>query len=367
MHLDEAEVARRVALQRGDRGHGGGQAGCAHRLAQRDAGGVALLEPARVEVAGQRARAEEGRRVALAFLLGEADDLDAVRQAAAGAVQLAHAGHRHQDAEPAVVLAAVVHGVVVAAGQQAAGVGVGAVVEPDDVADRVDRDLVEAAFLAHPARELARAGLVRGREVAHAELAALAPAGVAVHGQRLGPVPDPLAERGRDAVAVVEPQLGDAVDLAQAFGELALGRAGQPALEAGDDLGAAQAAAAWPAHGENERPAKARLVLGVEALDLLELGRRAGGEPGLALLLARCAGQRARDHRLAGQLGVRAQQRELGLAAGLAHGLDQRALQGRERAVAAGRAARAGALGDPRRVFVDAVEQRDEFGGRCAV
>jgi hypothetical protein len=96
-------------------------------------------------VPGQRARAQEGGLVALAFLLGESHHLDAERQAAAGAVQLAHAGHGHQDAQPAVVLAAVAHGVVVAAGQQAPGGRVAAVVDADHVADGIDADLVETA------------------------------------------------------------------------------------------------------------------------------------------------------------------------------------------------------------------------------
>jgi hypothetical protein len=52
---------------------------------------VGLLEPGRVEVARQRARAQEGGLVALAFLLGEAHHLDAEGQPPAGAVQFAHA------------------------------------------------------------------------------------------------------------------------------------------------------------------------------------------------------------------------------------------------------------------------------------
>jgi hypothetical protein len=92
----------------------------------------------------QRARAQEGGLVALAFLLGEAHHLDAEGQAPAGAVQLAHAGHGHEDAQAPVVLAAVAHGVVVAAGQQGARPG-RAVVAAHHVAHGVDLDLVEAA------------------------------------------------------------------------------------------------------------------------------------------------------------------------------------------------------------------------------
>jgi hypothetical protein len=119
----------------------GRQAGGAHGLAHRSAVGVALLQPGGVEGAGQRAAAQEARGlVALAFLLGEGDHLDAVFQPPAGAVQRAHRGHRHQDAQAAVVLAAVAHGVVVAAGEQARALAavVAAVVDADDVADGVD-------------------------------------------------------------------------------------------------------------------------------------------------------------------------------------------------------------------------------------
>jgi hypothetical protein len=52
-----------------------------HGRAHRDAVGVLLVEPLGVEVADQRARAEEGGLVALAFFFGEADHLDVEGQA----------------------------------------------------------------------------------------------------------------------------------------------------------------------------------------------------------------------------------------------------------------------------------------------
>jgi len=45
-----------------------------------------------------------------------------------------------------------------------------------------------------------------------------------------------LALRGRDAELVVQPDLGNAVDVAQAFGKFEVGVAGQAALERGNDL-----------------------------------------------------------------------------------------------------------------------------------
>jgi hypothetical protein len=175
-------------------------------------------------VAGQRARAQEGGLVALAFLFGEAHHLDAEGQPPAGAVQLAHAGHRHQDAQPAVVLAAVAHGVVVAAGQQALRAGVAAVVDAHHVAHGVDRHLVEAA-VAHPARSRRAPGAVGVGEVGDGELAALGKPG-SLCAASLGPVPHLVAQRGRDAELVVQADLGDAVDVAQALGELEVGVAG---------------------------------------------------------------------------------------------------------------------------------------------
>jgi hypothetical protein len=108
----------RVALQLGNVVQA--QACVLHGLAHGHAVGVLLIQPGRVEVADERARAEEGGLVALAFFFGKRHHLDAEGQALASAVQLAHAGHGHEDAQAPVVLAAVAHRVVVAAGHQVA-------------------------------------------------------------------------------------------------------------------------------------------------------------------------------------------------------------------------------------------------------
>ena len=59
-----------------------------------------LIQPGRVEVADERTRAEEGGLVALAFFFGKRHHLDAEGQALASAVQLAHAGQGHENAQP---------------------------------------------------------------------------------------------------------------------------------------------------------------------------------------------------------------------------------------------------------------------------
>ena len=95
------------------------QPGVRHGLSHGNAVGVLLVQPSGVKLAGERARAQEHRFVALAFFFRKADDFDAKRQAPPGAVQRAYAGHGHQNAQAPVVFAAVAHGVKVAAGQQA--------------------------------------------------------------------------------------------------------------------------------------------------------------------------------------------------------------------------------------------------------
>jgi hypothetical protein len=83
-----------------------------------------------------------------------------------------------------------------------------------------------------------------------------------------------------------------------------------------------------------------------------------------SLLLRRFGGQRLRDHGLAGELGVGADEGELRLAARLAHRAHQREL---ERGEARERPRGRGPRGDPRRMLVDAVEQGDEFAGAGGV
>jgi len=86
------------------------------------------------------------------------------------------------------------------------------------------------------------AGAVGVGQVGDGELALLCVARVAVLGQRLRPVPDlRCPARGLDAELVVQADLGDAVDVAQALGCARSRVAVQAALEGGDDLGAVQA------------------------------------------------------------------------------------------------------------------------------
>ena len=118
VNLHEAEVLRRVAPQRVDRIHRGRQAGGRHRVAQAHALGVDLVEPGGVEVAGERARAP-GRWPCSAALPPRRSHTLPGHGAAACRCAKAPAPPPSAPGCPgAVVLAAVAHGVVVAAGQQ---------------------------------------------------------------------------------------------------------------------------------------------------------------------------------------------------------------------------------------------------------
>ncbi|OIQ71145.1 hypothetical protein GALL_472380 [mine drainage metagenome] len=178
-----------------------------------------------------------------------------------------------------------------------------------------------------------------------------------MRGQAFAPVPHRVAQFGREAELVVEANFGDAVDLPQGFGELEVRRVVHTALQGGDDLRARQSGAARPAHGEDEGPAEAGVVGGIELGEAGEISRRAVRQTGAALLVGGLGSKRAGDDGLARQFRVGANQGEPFLAAGLAHGLRQRVL---ERGQGGERSGRPGARGDPGRVFVHAVQQGGE-------
>jgi hypothetical protein len=160
--LDETEVARRVAPERRDGIRSTRQPDRLHGLAHRQALGVALFQPLGPEAAGQCAAGQEGGGEALALLFGEGDQLQAHRQTPA--VQTLHGGHGDEDAEAAVVLAGVAHGVEVAAGEQPLLVLAPALapVAADHIAHGVDLGAVEAAGQ-HPTLQVLGAGAVRRR------------------------------------------------------------------------------------------------------------------------------------------------------------------------------------------------------------
>jgi len=126
----------------------------------------------------------------------------------------------------------------------------------------------------------------------------------------------------------------------------------KPSLERRDDLRLGQAGIARTANGEDEWKAELRAVVGVELPDLRELLGRARGQAGLLLLVRRFRGERRRHH-TCGELGVRANQRQLRVATCIANDRDQRQLKRRQARKASCGTRSCGAFSDPRRVFVD--------------
>ena len=286
--FDETEVVRRIALEIGDVVDI--QTRLLHGLAHGDAIRILLVEPARIEVADQCAGRQEGGLEALAFLFGEGHDFNIEGQPNGPARQLLDAHDGHEDAQSSVVLAAVAHGVVMAAGEQRFRFAlrhelVRAQVTPDHVAHGVDVHLIEPR-IAHGLRKLRRAGAVCIGQVGHRELPVLGKAGVAVPRQRLVPIPHLLAQQRFDAELVGQSNLGDAVDIAQRLGALHVRMVAHAPREGVDDLALAQARAARPAHGQDEGEAELGVVVSVELLDARELLGRAFGQAGLALLVA---------------------------------------------------------------------------------
>ena len=164
-----------------------------------------LVEPGRVEVAGQRARAEEespcsaGLPPRRSHTTSKPNGRRRCRRGAARArrpsARRCRGGRRTcrrcarcRSAMPV---------------SRRCALRIAAVVDADDVADRVDRDLVEAASSRIQCASCCGAGAVRVGEVGDRQLAALGVARVAVAASSFGPVPDLVAEHRRDAELVV--------------------------------------------------------------------------------------------------------------------------------------------------------------------
>ena len=300
-----------------------------HRLTHGDALGVLLVQPGRVELSDQRARAEECRPVALAFFFGKTNNLDTKGQAHASSVQFIHAGHGHEDTQPSVVFATVADGVVVAAGQEVFRAFGSAVVSAHHIAHRVDPDFVETA-LSHPLTDASGTQAVCLGQVGDGKLALFGKAGIAVAGQFFLPVPHHVAQCRFDAEFVVQANLGDAVDVAQALLPFEVGVALQAAFEGLDDLPLAQARATRATHRQNERPAEPGVVVGIELLDPGELVGCAVGQSRFGLLVGRFRRQGLADHGLAGEFRMGPDQGQLRISSGFAQHHAQGVLEMRQ-------------------------------------
>ena len=313
VHFNKAQVVGWLALQLGYVVNV--QAGVLHGLAHGDAVGVFLIQPFRLEVADQRARAQKSGLVALAFFFGKGHHFKVKRQALSLAVQLTNASHGSEDAQPSVVLAAVAHGVVVRAGHQGFGVWRGGAVNADHIAHGVNRHVVKAA-VAHAVHDVLRAGAVCVGQVGDGELTFVGVARVAEGAELFLPVPKLVAQHRLVAKLVVEPDLGNAVDVAQALLPFKLRVAQQAPRKGFNDLLLVQPQSTRATHRQNEGKAELGVVVGVELLDHRKLCRRALRQTRLALLVGGLGRQALADHGLAGQLGVRLDQFDLSFFAG---------------------------------------------------
>lgn len=105
VNLDKTQVIGRVTPQRVDCLQGAGQLGVLHGGLHRDAGCILLLQPVGVKVPRQHAGAQKGRFETLPFFFGKRNHLNVKRQALGTLGQSLYAGHRHGNAQAAVVLA----------------------------------------------------------------------------------------------------------------------------------------------------------------------------------------------------------------------------------------------------------------------
>ena len=192
-------------------------------------------------------------------------------------MQLAHTDHRHQNTEAAIVFAAIAHGVVMAACEQPFGAAVGAVKKADHITHRIHPDFVKTAAGAHPLRQLLCHRAVCVGEVSHRQFAALGVAGVTVDRQLFGPIPHQIAQRRCMAEFVVEADLGDAVNIAQALGKFIVRVMTQAALKGHHDLGFVEPQPPRAAHSQDERKAEFGVVCRIERVNFFKLGRCTGG------------------------------------------------------------------------------------------
>ncbi|MNN00572.1 hypothetical protein D3C81_1131670 [compost metagenome] len=195
MHFDEPRQRGRIDRRgaQGVQAAGAGQAGLGQRLAHGYAVRVRAVQQGRVEAARQHAAGQEAGLEAQPFLLGEADDLEVIRQPDTRRVERAHHRNRQQDAEPPVIPPAVAHGVEVGAGHQHLRRGHGRIgrIPANHIADGVHAHCHAGGL--HPLHQLRLRPAMRRREVRAGQPVLH----IGVGGERGGAVEDGLAERGK--------------------------------------------------------------------------------------------------------------------------------------------------------------------------
>ena len=205
----------------------------------------------------------------------------------------------------------------------------------------------------HPVRQL-RGGLAvrRLHEVAGQVGLVIAPG---ADGFRPGH--DGIAQRRHQAQQIVDPQLGDAMNLAQAFGHFIGLLMLQAACEEVDDGAASQTVSVRALDRQDERKAELAVVLRIQLLEPCKFFGAAFGQAGARLLASRFRSDVAGNRCLAGQFRMGTDQRQLLLCRRIRHRILQRQLEGCQRRE---RPQSGSAFGNPRRMFVDASQRRAE-------
>ena len=152
------------------------------------------------------------------------------------------------------------------------------------ITQHIDFHRIKAAFT-HTLRKLLRAGFVRIGHVGHGELAKFLEARITVNAERFMPIPQFITQLGLLTKLIVQTNLCNAMNIAQALMQLKIWMSTQSTLKCCDDLLARKPRAAWPAHSEDEGPTEFIVVVGVELLELFKLLRRAIGQARFALLI----------------------------------------------------------------------------------
>ncbi len=150
---------------------------------------------------------------------------------------------------------------------------------------------------------------------------------------------------------LVEAEIGDLPDLAEGAGELGLAVAFEPFLEGAQD----RRPAAVPDRQDEGKPEPVP-VGPVQPMEALELRRRALIEARRGLLVARVPGQR-RDTGVIGEVRMGADERQLRVKTGHAHGLHHRPVKRRHGGEGLRRVA---ALRDPGRALEHLAEGGDK-------
>ena len=322
--------------------------GIAQRSAHADAIGIELVEHLHVETSGKRAAAEERRLEAHAFLVGERDNLEIERQRGVLPAQMRHAGDRQRHAEAAVEFAGVDDGVVMRPGDQRLRAGLAAAPAADDIAYGID--LGFQARREHEVADRRRCCLMSRAQVRAGQRRLV----VAVRSEAFLHGHDVRADRLAQSFGKAKP--GDAAYLRERFPPFGGSSVLHARGERGDDRSAIMAA-----HGQNEREAELVRVRLVEFAQARKLIGRARIEAGAALLAGRFGRQRGSDASTAGELRVRAGQRQLLVAACCSNGAGHRRMQIEHRSE---RALRGHTLGDPRRMLEYCAERIDELRRR---